>query len=344
MLTEKRFLDISSRFAGRTIAVIGDFFLDRYLFFDDSQKEISAETGLFANQVIKIIHSPGAAGNIAVNLKALGAGTVIPVGYTGDDGEGYELRQDIRALGCGDDYLLTFPERHTCFYAKPQNKDIRGLAGEKERYDFKNRTPFTQDEEQSLTEAAEAAVRLADGVIVADQSEVDREGCGVVTPGVRRALISLAAKHPEKLFWVDSRLRGDRFRNMILKPNAKEAVWCALGKTVFSEEDINAAGRILSEKNRRPVFLTLAEKGIRIFDGDRVTGVPAVRVEGETDPTGAGDSVTAAAVLALLSGANFEEAARTGCLAAAVTVRQLGRTGSATPEDIAKQIAAETEI
>ncbi len=342
MLTEKRFLDFSSRFAGKTIAVIGDFFLDRYLFFDDSQKEISVETGLTANQVIRIVHSPGAAGNIVSNLKALGAGTVIPVGYTGDDGEGYELRQDIRALGCDDGCLLSFPLRHTCFYAKPQNMDIKGLAGEKERYDTKNRTPFTPEEEQSLIEAARAAVSLADGVIVADQSEVDREGCGTVTPQVRSELISLAGKYPEKLFWVDSRLRGDRFENMILKPNAKEAVWCALGKTEQSEENINAAGKALAARNRKPVFVTLAERGIRIFDGDRITGVPAVKVEGETDPTGAGDSVTAAAVLSLVSGATLEEAARTGCLAASVTVRQLGTTGSATREDIAQQIAADS--
>ena len=339
MLTEKRFIDIASHFASKKLAVIGDFFLDRYLYFDEKQKEISAETGLTANQVVKIIHSPGAAGNIVSNLKALGAGTVIAIGYTGDDGEGYELRQDIKALGCPDTYLLSFPGRHTCFYAKPQNINIKGLAGEKERYDIKNRTPFSSAEEQRLINALNAVIGQVDGVIAADQSEVDEEGCGAITPRVRNELINLAAKYPEKLFWVDSRLRGDKFENMILKPNAKEAVACALGKATINEANINKAGKALAEKTRKPVFVTLSEKGIRIFDKTGVTDVPAAFVEGETDPTGAGDSVTAAAVLSLVSGATLAEAARTGCLAASITVKQLGRTGTATQEDIVNKIA-----
>ncbi len=50
-------------------------------------------------------HSAGAAGTVVCNLAALEAGEVIPVGFTGDDGEGYELRQDLARLGCPLDHL-----------------------------------------------------------------------------------------------------------------------------------------------------------------------------------------------------------------------------------------------
>ncbi|MBR4748309.1 MAG: carbohydrate kinase [Abditibacteriota bacterium] len=332
-MDRKRFLELSGQFGSRTIAVIGDFFLDRYLYFDESLREESRETGLAANQVIRVVHSPGAAGNILTNLVKMGAGRVIAVGYTGDDGEGYELRQDVRQLGCSDEYMLLF-DRHTCTYTKPQNAALPGLSGEKERYDIKNRTPFTPAEEERLTDKIAAAVEEADGVVIADQSEVEEEGCGLITPRVREALHDLTVKYPAKVFWVDSRLRGHLFANMIVKPNAAEAVGCMMKDAPLTEDNLLLAGKALAERTGKPVFLTRSEQGVSIFDSRGVTLVPARQVEGEIDPTGAGDSFTAGAVLTLAAGGTCREAAETGCLTASVSVKMLGRTGYATCGDI----------
>ena len=38
---------------------------------------------------------PGGAGTILNNLVALGVGRIVPVGFCGDDGEGYELRREL---------------------------------------------------------------------------------------------------------------------------------------------------------------------------------------------------------------------------------------------------------
>ena len=62
--------------------------------------------------------------------------------------------------------------------------------------------------------------------------------------------------------------------------------------------------------------------------------VPGVRVEGPTDPTGAGDSATAGAVLALAAGAELPEAALIGNLVASITVQQLATTGTARPNQL----------
>ncbi|HOX33340.1 MAG TPA: PfkB family carbohydrate kinase, partial [Spirochaetales bacterium] len=62
--------------------------------------------------------------------------------------------------------------------------------------------------------------------------------------------------------------------------------------------------------------------------------VPAIRVEGPVDPTGAGDSFTAGALLALAAGASPLEAALVGNLVASITVRRLGETGTARPEEL----------
>ena len=57
-------------------------------------------------------------------------------------------------------------------------------------------------------------------------------------------------------------------------------------------------------------------------------------VEGPIDPTGAGDSATAGAVLSLCAGATLPEAAVVGNLVASITIQQLGTTGTATAEQL----------
>src|SRR5574340_754732 len=104
---------IIARFPRLRIAVLGDFFLDKYLDVDPALAETSLETGKVAHQVVRVRHSPGAAGTVVSNLSALGAGAMHALGFTGDDGEGYGLRKDLQALRCGTEQLLCDPQRHT---------------------------------------------------------------------------------------------------------------------------------------------------------------------------------------------------------------------------------------
>src|ERR1700724_4608193 len=80
------------------IGVLGDLFLDRYLDIDNTLTEPSIETGLDAYQVVGVRSYPGALGTVINNLAALGVGRIVPITIIGDDGEGYELRQALRAL------------------------------------------------------------------------------------------------------------------------------------------------------------------------------------------------------------------------------------------------------
>ena len=340
MITKKRFLEISNEFKHKKIAVVGDFFLDKYLFFDTNCAEISIETGKIANQVVKIKHSPGAAGNILSNLTALGAKEVIPIGFTGDDGQGYELRNDIKALGSTDIYLTVAKDMHTPTYMKPQNIDIIGLSGENERYDIKNRKPLSLDVEDKIINSLRTIIPIVEGVIIADQVEVEKANCGAITDRVREELIRLSYEHPSVIFWVDSRLRLGKFSNMTLKPNKEEAVKNTLGKdTEITKENYIIAGKKLFSLSGKPVFMTQSENGILIFKNETTQiHIPAFPVNGEIDPTGAGDSTSSGIVLSLASEASLEEAATIGVLTSAITIKKLGTTGTATPEEIAKKL------
>jgi rfaE bifunctional protein kinase chain/domain len=333
MMTTDRLNELISRYAGRRIAVVGDFFLDKYLEFDPALAETSLETGKTANQVVSVRHSPGAAGTVVSNLAALGC-TVIPIGFTGDDGEGYELRQDLVRLGCATDHLLCVPERCTPTYLKPMDASVPGIAGEQGRYDTKNRRPLPSQVEHRTLAALEEVLPLVDGVIVADQ--VEEPECGVVTSGFRSKLAELAAAFPDTVFWADSRRRIGLFTGVIVKPNQFEAVATVFPdhEGVISRELLLTAGEALRNRSGRPVFVTRAEHGMLVFDEGGCAEVPGVPVGGEIDPTGAGDSATAAAVLTLASGGTSVEAALVANLVASITIQHLGVTGTASPAQL----------
>jgi len=77
------------------------------------------------------------------------------------------------------------------------------------------------------------------------------------------------------------------------------------------------------------VFLTLGSRGILVFHAEGPTLVPASPARGPIDIVGAEDAAMAGITAALCAGATVAEAAEVGCLAAGVTARQLGTTGTA---------------
>jgi len=336
-MSPDRLRQLVDRFARLRVAVVGDYFVDKYLDVDPRLAEVSLETGKTAHQVVSIRHSPGAAGTVVCNLAALGTGTLHAVGFTGDDGESYELRADLAALGCSTDHLHYDPDRMTPTYLKPRDRGDPSLAGEHERYDTKNRIPTTEAAQQRIIDSLDALLSRLDALIVADQ--VEEEDCGVVTAKVREALADRAERWPSVVFWADSRRRIRQFRKVIIKPNQFEAV----GRENPAPDDrvnpaeLEQAIRRFRHEIGAPICTTQGADGMVVSDPE-LTAVPGVRVEGPTDPTGAGDSAAAGATLALAAGAELPEAALIGNLVASITVEQLATTGTARPDQLAPRL------
>ena len=333
-----RLQELLAGFPRLRLAVVGDFFLDKYFDIEPSLGELSVETGRIAHQVMAIRHSPGVAGTVVGNLAALGAGTLYAVGLTGDDGDGYELRRDLAALGCDTGHLHQVPQRMTSTYLKPHDRTDPSLAGEHSRYDVKNRATPPLDAQRQVIRSLEALLPRLDALIVADQAE--ERDCGVITALVRDALAEVVCRHPHVVFWADSRRRIREFHGLIIKPNQYEAVGHenpVPGDEVRLEQII-AALPALRTAAGAPVCVTRGPAGMVVADDD-ITVVPGVRVEGPVDPTGAGDSATAGAVLALSAGATLAEAALVGNLVASITIQQLATTGTARPDELAPRLA-----
>jgi rfaE bifunctional protein kinase chain/domain len=332
-MSENRLGEIIARFPKARIAVLGDFFLDKYLDVDRTLAETSVETGRTAHQVVRVRHSPGAAGTVMSNLSALETGTLYAIGFTGDDGESYEMRRDLAAMRCSTEHLHVAPDRMTPQYLKPRFVDDPTLAGEHDRLDTKNRSATPAALEDRILASLDALLPSLDAVIIADQVEAD--DCGVVTRRVRQALAERARAFPKVVFWADSRAHITLFRNVIIKPNEFETVGRAFPKPGDKVDDdaLLAALSRLRVETGAPVVVTRGARGTVVTDAETVA-VPGVQVDGPTDTTGAGDSAAAGGTLALASGATLAEAALMGNLVASITIQQLATTGVARPREL----------
>jgi bifunctional ADP-heptose synthase (sugar kinase/adenylyltransferase) len=316
----------------RTIGVLGDLFLDRYLDIDAAYNEPSIETGLTAYQVTRVRSYPGAAGTVINNLSALGVGRILPIAYIGDDGEGYELRKALPTIaGVFPDWMITVPGRFTPTYTKPMLNEA-GSSRELNRLDIKNRTPTPRDVEDAILQNLERVWPQVDALIALDQ--VSEEDCGVITKRVRERLAELGEREPEKFVLADSRNRIARFQNVCIKPNGEEL-------KQLSPQGETGQFQI---RSGRAVFATQGERGIELWEpatngeGYTLTArLPAYAVAGPIDIVGAGDSCSAGIAAAIVSGAAYPQAAAFGNLVASITIQQIGVTGTASPAQVRKR-------
>jgi rfaE bifunctional protein kinase chain/domain len=333
MLDESKVQQILSRLPGLTLGVVGDLFLDRYLELDPNLTEPSLETGLDAYQVARVRSQPGAAGTVINNLAALGVAQVVVLSVIGDDGEGYELRRALAALGNVNlDYLVVDKEGvfRTPTYGKPLLCRPGQAPQELNRFDIKNHGPLPNSAERQVLDRLAPVWTRSTALLVLDQ--VSLSDTGVITKGVRFQLASLARCHPEKFILADSRERIGLFEFMAVKPNETEVLQAnKLADVGTIEQCIGAWASRLG----RPVFCTRGRQGMLLGEpSGQLTSIPAYPVAGPIDVVGAGDSTSAAVAAAVAAGADLAEAASFGNLVASITIQQIGTTGTASPSQI----------
>jgi rfaE bifunctional protein kinase chain/domain len=335
----RRFQELTEKYAGLRIAIFGDFCLDRYLEIDPSKAETSIETGLPVHNVVNVRAQPGGAGTILNNLSALGIGTIYPVGVAGNDGEGYELWRALQALpGVRLDFFHQTEQRRTFTYCKPLVMAPGQPPVELSRLDSKNWTPTPDSLQQLLAERLREVARLSDAVIVLEQ--VDLPETGVITRTTRAALGELSGGRPELLVIADSRRGLADFPAVVFKMNVSELSRLAGVEAGTHLEQIGNSAAALAARNRRQVFVTLAERGVLGAAPDgMVHHVPSLPLRGEIDIVGAGDAVTANLAAALSAGAAPAEALELANAAASVVIHKLGTTGTASVAEIAGLIS-----
>ena len=343
-MTSERFQQITGRYAGLKVAVVGDFCLDRYFEIDPAWSEKSIETGLEVYNVARVRGQPGAAGTVLNNLVALGIGEILPVGFCGEDGEGYTLNRALAEQPkVNPKYFLTTDLRVTFTYSKPLIMVPGKSPRELNRLDQKNWTSTPPAISDRIVESVRLAGQEADAVVVLEQ--VDRQGTGVINSEVLEALGRLAAERPAIPVLADSRRGLGDYPALDFKMNQTELGLLVSRSDDSSEGQVSSLIGSLAERNQRKVFVTQAEKGIIGAEpGGETFQVPGLPTRGEIDIVGAGDAVMANLAAALAAGAETVEAMELAMAAAHVVVHQLGTTGKASCEQLIEAINRRVEV
>ncbi|MAG93973.1 MAG: carbohydrate kinase [Planctomycetaceae bacterium] len=331
-----RFQTLAARFGELRIALVGDFCLDRYFDIDFERQETSLETGLPVFNVTGARASAGGCGTILNNLVALGIGELLPIGFAGNDAEGWLLTRLLQQKpGVNVQHFVQTDERHTFTYMKPMASNAPGGASELNRMDVKNWSPTPEGVSENLAASVRTVGEDVDAVIVLDQ--VDLPGTGVVTDGVLEAIETVQTDRPELFVIADSRSSLDRFPPVVFKMNRDELARTAGpdATRTSSLDDVRGQALQLARRNNRHVIVTLAEEGML---GASPTGecahVAALPVRGEIDVVGAGDAVTANLTAAFATGGTLSEALHAATAAASVVVHKRGMTGEASVAEI----------
>jgi len=314
--------EILPRFPALRVLVVGDVCLDRWCTYDPELADPSRETGIPRVGVIATEVTPGAAGTVANNLASLGAGRVDVLGMIGNDGFAYELRRALSARGISPDLLVDAPGVPTFTYTKLINR----ATGEEDlpRIDYVYTQPLPEAVEREIVARLEGA--RYDVIVVSDQAETAQGG--VVTAAVRSAIEQLAAALPETVIWVDSRLRAEHFRGVVVKPNQHEAEAASqrlLGRVDYAEWRRHAQLRAL--------VVTHGADGALVVDASGERWAAAKRVAQPVDICGAGDSFSAGAALTLKVTGDPVQAAEFGNRVASITIMKKG-TGTASPAEL----------
>ena len=304
--------------------IVGDICLDRWCRYDPAASEPSRETGLPRIGVVSTDVKPGAGGSVADHLAALGIGRSAVLGVIGQDGFAHELTQVLNARGISTDLMIRSDELPTFTYTKLINafSGIEDLP----RVDCINTQPLPEATERQVLGHLQDFASSFDVIFVSDQADTKRGG--VVTPAVRSLLEEIAKGDPAKVIWVDSRLRVERFRRLILKPNEQEAGAASIA--LFGGVDYQ---QLRAHAESRLMFVTKGAQGVVVVENSSETLVPARVVDKPAGLRGAGDSFSAGAALALAITGSPAEAARFGNLVASVSICKHG-SGTASPTEV----------
>jgi len=315
---------IIESFNGKKILVLGDLMVDEFLWGDVFR--ISPEAPVPVVSVSEKTRVPGGAGNVACNLKALGA-EVYVIGIVGKDSDGSELINLFAKKGIDTTGIITDESRLTTLKTRIIAKSQHVVRVDTEETEIVSTTII-----ESLLARIKEVLGEMDAVTISDY------GKGVVCPKLLDHLI-LQAKKTKIPVVVDPKL--DHFPSYkgvtVITPNEAEAAQ-ALGVRIKTDSDIKTTGlKLLSDLKCDSVLITRGSKGMMLFekDGD-ITKIPAHSRE-VFDVTGAGDTVTSTLTIALASDASIIDASRIANYAAAVVVGKIG-TATVSTEEILNEI------
>ncbi|MFN3579920.1 MAG: bifunctional D-glycero-beta-D-manno-heptose-7-phosphate kinase/D-glycero-beta-D-manno-heptose 1-phosphate adenylyltransferase HldE [Pseudomonas sp.] len=300
------------RFDSAPVLVVGDVMLDRY--WHGPTHRISPEAPVPVVKVDQIEDRPGGAGNVALNIAALGAPAWL-VGVTGDDEAALSLRQRLNAAGVFCDFQA-HPQRPTITKLRVMSRHQQLI-----RLDFEE--PFETDG-PALLEGVRALLPKVKVMILSDY------GKGALVN--HQALIALATEHGVPVLADPKGKDFSIYRGAtLITPNMSE--FEAVVGHCSSEQMLVEKGMALIESlDLQAMLVTRSEQGMTLLRrGETAMHLPA-RAREVFDVTGAGDTVISTLAAALAAGESLPNAVGLSNLAAGIVIGKLGTAAVSAPE------------
>lgn len=320
--------DLFDKFNGLRILVIGDVMLDAYVMGKVNRISPEAPVPIVSleNEDARI----GGAGNVALNLLALGAKPII-CGVIGEDSSGDKLLNLFEKNGISTDGLVKSIARKTTVKTRVISNKQQLL-----RIDSESTFPLLESEEIKLNNTIQNIISQGvDGIIFEDYNK------GVLTDSVIQNTIKIAK---EKVIPTAVDPKKENFLSYkgvsLFKPNLKELKeGLNLNFDFNSNKDLFEKGiEVLEEKLHNEIsFITLSEYGVFIKNQTEKYYVPA-HMRSISDVSGAGDTVIAVATLCLISGASTKQIAEISNLAGGLVCEKSGVV-SISKNDLLKEVS-----
>ncbi|MBF8262693.1 MAG: hldE [Parachlamydiales bacterium] len=302
--------------------VIGDFMLDKYT--TGRVKRISPEAPVPVMEVEKQESRPGGAGNVVLNLTALGA-KVFALGRIGFDFEGEQLKSSLSHEGVVIQGLLSQKE-----YQTPVKNRLIADSQQLLRVDFETISPIHPAFEENVIWQLKELLPQAKVVAISDY------GKGFLTESLIAETIRWAKKYHVPVIVDPKGIDFAKYKGAtILKPNQSEA-YAAARLGPHAELDA-VAQKILEIADVDHLLITRSEAGISLFDRSRTRQDFPVRSREVKDVTGAGDTVLAILSAAMANGLDIRFAAQLANIAAGIAIERLG-CAQITISDLARRL------
>ena len=312
--TQNPLIKIIGRFGNQTVGVLGDFMLDELLRGEATR--ISPEAPVPV--VLMDGHPepqrfPGGAGNVAINIRALG-GRSVPFGAIGKDESGDRLCKELKTRGVPFSTLVREQGRTT-----PRKLRIVAHQHQLLRLDFEKPAPVSSRTSAAVSRSFARWAPKLNALVISDyrKGSVETELCRQVLSVARQQRIPVFVDPKPELPEICRHATA-------VTPNLHEAELMA-GHSMRSRASLEAGGRrLLAELDCAYLLITRGAEGMTLFE--KGGAIHEIKSEARPvyDVTGAGDTVLAVLALAYSSGAPMADAARLANLAAGRVVLKFG--------------------
>jgi len=251
----------------------------------------------------------GVARNVAENLARLGQEVVL-LSAVGNDIYGEQLLKTACSAGINTDYILELDQQSTGMYIGVYNAAIELL--------------FALDNMEIISAITPDYIRKNERLFKnASCVFVDMN----LSPDTLRAIFSLAKRHrlvvcaDTTSVHLANKLIPYLSNLFLITPNASEAALLVdPTKKITSRKQALLAAKALVSKGVEIVIITLGEHGLCYATSETNGYIPAIQTD-ISDPTGAGDALTATVLFALLNEIPLDDAVRLGVSAATLTLQ-----------------------